>query len=199
MKKIALCILMFAIILGTAGCRQEEKFITADEVTVNTILAKSNGMLQVATVEDFSKEYYELNELKNFIAEEVGAYNKKAGGDKVIIDDVKSSNGKAIMLLTYTGMDQYAAFNEVSAAYFSGGVENVGLNLPETLVNAKDGTLSSTSEILKDAKNRILVMYEPYDIIVEGKIKYYSDNAKMLSNDTIQSAPEGQTIVVFKP
>jgi hypothetical protein len=199
MKKMALCILMLLLIVGTAGCRKEEKFITADEVTVNTILAKSNGVLQVATVEDFNKSYYDLNELKKFIAGEIDAYNKKAGGDKITINDVKLRGGKAIMLLTYTGMDQYAAFNGVSAAYFNGGVENVGMDLPETLVNAKDGSLVSIQGILKDAKYKILIMNEPYNIIVDGKVKYYSDTAKMIDNKTIQGAAEGMTIVVFKP
>lgn len=199
MKKLALCILMLLVILGTAGCRKEEKFITADEVTENTILAKSNGILQVATVEDFSKSYYELSELKKFITGEIDAYNKKAGGEKITIDDVKLRSGKAIMLLNYTGMDQYAAFNEVSAAYFSGGVENVGLDLPETLVTAKDGALASTQEVLKDSKYKILIMNEPYHIVVDGKVKYYSDNAKMVDNSTIEGAAEGMTIVVFKP
>ena len=199
MKKWILCILLLFLLCGMTGCKKEEKFITADEVTTNTILAKTNGVLQVATVEDFDKSYYNLSELKDFIKTQIEAYNKKAGKDKITVDDVKLNDGKAIMLLSYTGMDQYTAFNEVTAAYFNGGVDNIGLDLPATLVSAKDESLASTDEILKNAKYKVLVMYEPFTIQVEGKVKYYSEGATLVDDGTVQSASEGMTIVVFKP
>jgi hypothetical protein len=55
MKKLILCTIMLLFLLGAAGCRKEEVFISTENVTADTILAKSNGVLQVATVEDFDK------------------------------------------------------------------------------------------------------------------------------------------------
>lgn len=199
MKKWILCAIMLLFILGTAGCRKEEKFLTVDDVTTNTILAKANGILQVATVEDFDKPYYQLSELKEFVAKEIDTYNKKAGEDKINLEDVELRSGKAIMLLTYSGMDQYANFNDVTAAYFSGGVTEVPLDLPATLVNEKNGSLVSTQEIIQSDKYKILVMNEPYDIVVDGSIKYYSENATYVDENKLQGAAEGMTIVVFKP
>ncbi|MBP1754393.1 MAG: hypothetical protein H6Q59_791 [Firmicutes bacterium] len=113
MKKWFLCTILLLLVLGTAGCRKEEKFLTADDITTNTLLAKSNGVLQVATVEEFDQTYYKLSELKDFISKEIDTYNKAAGEDKITLDDVQLNGGKAIMLLTYSGMDQYAGFNDV--------------------------------------------------------------------------------------
>lgn len=199
MKKFALCTMLLLLILGTAGCNKEEKFITADEVTTDTILAKANGVLQVATVEDFDKSYYNLGELQDFISQKIDAYNKKIGSEEIKVDDVKLKGGKAVMLLTYTGMDQYASFNNVTAAYFNGGITENPLDLPATLVSVKDGSLASTQEVLQNGKYKILVMTEPYDIIVDGKIKYYSENAVLTEDKTIKGAEDGMTIVVFKP
>jgi ABC-type glycerol-3-phosphate transport system substrate-binding protein len=199
MKKFALCTILLLLLLGTAGCNKEEKMITADEVTTDTILAKANGVLQVATVEDFDKSYYDLGELQDFIAQKIDAYNKEAGSVKIKVDDVSLKSGKAIMILTYSGMDQYASFNDVTAAYFNGGITENTLDMPETLVSEKDGSLASTQEVLQNGKYKILVMTEPYHIIVDGKIKYYSENAVLSEDKTIKGAEDGMTIVVFKP
>jgi ABC-type glycerol-3-phosphate transport system substrate-binding protein len=199
MKKFALCTILLLLLLGTAGCNKEEKMITADEVTTDTILAKANGVLQVATVEDFDKSYYDLGELQDFIAQKIDAYNKEAGSVKIKVDDVSLKSGKAIMILTYSGMDQYASFNDVTAAYFNGGITENPLDMPETLVSEKDGSLASTQEVLQNGKYKILVMTEPYHIIVDGKIKYYSENAVLSEDKTIKGAEDGMTIVVFKP
>ncbi len=199
MKKLFLCTIMLLLILGTAGCRKEDAFITADSVTTNTILAKSNGVLQVATVEEFNKTYYNLNELKDFVSKEIKAYNKQAGEEEISIEDVKLNNGKAVLLLTYSGMDQYASFNDVTAAYFNGGVTEVPLDLPATLVSTKNGTLASTQEIIGNDKLKILVMNEPYEIIVDGTIKYHSESVTYVDDNKVQGAAEGMSIVVFKP
>lgn len=198
MKKQILCAIVLLMMLGAAGCTKEEKFITADDVSVNTMLAKSNGVLQVATIEDFDKSYYKLSELEEFVAQEIDTYNQKAGGDKIKVDDVLQRDNKAIMILTYSGMDQYANFNEVTAAYFTGGVENVAIDLPTTLVNTKNDSLASTQEILQDEKYKILVLNEPYNIIVDGSVKYYSENAVLVDDNTVQGAAEGMTVVVFR-
>jgi hypothetical protein len=190
---------MLLFILGTAGCKKEEVFITADDVTTNTILAKSNGVLQVATVEDFNKSYYNLSELQDFVTKEIEEYNKKAGEKKISIEDIKLNNGKAVMLLTYSGMDQYANFNDVTAAYFNGGVSEVPLDLPTTLVSEKNGSLASTQEIIGNNKLKVLVMNEPYEIIVDGTIKYYSENTTYIDDNKVQGPAEGMSIVVFKP
>lgn len=198
MKKLVLFTTMLLLILGLAGCSKEEKSIDADEVTTNTLLAKSNGELQVATVEDFDKSYYNISELKQFITKEIDTYNQKAGADKIVVNSVEQSGNQAIMLLTYSGMDQYASFNKTTAAYFNGGISKVGLDLPTTLVNSKNGSLASTQEAIQNTKYKVLVLNEPYDVIVEGSIKYYSENAEPVDDNEIKSAADGMTVIVFK-
>jgi hypothetical protein len=153
----------------------------------------------VASVEDFDKEYYDLSDLQNFVDQEVASYNGEAGADKITVNDVEIKDKKAYLLLTYSGMDQYCAFNNETAAYFIGGVENITLELPTTLITAADESLASTQDIIKDSNYRILVLNEPYHIIVEGKVQYYSENASLIDKNEVEGAAEGMTIVVFKP
>ncbi len=199
MKKWILYAILLIFMVGAAACRKEDVIITADNVTTNTILAKSNGVLQVATIEEFDKSYYSLKELESFVANEIAVYNKAAGDEKIRIDGVKLNKGNAVMLLTYSGMEQYANFNKVVAAYFNGGVSEVPMDLPTTLVSEKNGSLVSTQEILQNDKLKVLVLNEPYEIIVDGAIKYYSENATYVDDNKVQGAGEGTTVVVFKP
>lgn len=199
MKKLILCTIMLLFLVSAAGCSRKEIFITADVISENTMLAKVNGELQVATVEDFGKTYYKLSELEEFVKKEINLYNQKAGGENVKIDNVLLRNGKALMLLTFSGMDHYSAFNNVSAAYFNGGIDNNPLIMPENLVSTKDGSLKNTNEVISNSKYKVLVVNEPYNIIVDGTIKYYSDNATYGEKNTLKSAEEGMTIIVFKP
>ncbi len=199
MKKSILLAIILLLVLGTAGCSKEKKMIKAEDVSESTILVKSDGKIQAATVEDFDKDYYKLSELQDYIENEVSAYNTKAGGEKVIIDEILLRDGKAIMVLSYTGMDQYVSFNEVTAAYFNGGIKDITLDLPTTLISRKNEALASTEEIIQNDKYRILVLNEPYHIIVDGEIKYYSENTEVIDKNEVKSAPEGMTIVAFKP
>ena len=198
MKKLLLNALLLLGLLAFTACSSSEKSLNAEDITVNTILAKANGELQVAIVEDFDKPYYNVNELKDFVSKEIDAYNKKAGDGKVKLDEVKQKDNKVIMLMTYSGMDQYTAFNKVAAAYFNSGIENLKLALPATLKNASNETVTGTKEVIQTTGYKVLVLNEPYEIIVEGKVKYISENAKLLENDKVSSAGDQMTVVVFK-
>lgn len=199
MRKLVFCITVLLFIISAVGCRKEEIIITTEEITVNTLLAKANGELQVATVEEFEKPYYNLTELEEFVANEIDVYNQKAGGEKISFEDIKLKDGRAIILLSYTGMDQYTAFNQVTAAYFNGGIEGNPLNIPATLLKAKDGSPENSQGVLSNQKYKVLVMNEPYDIIVDGTIMYYSDNAVLVNKNTLQSAADAMTVIVYKP
>ena len=39
---------------------------------------------------------------------------------------------------------------------------------------------------MKNSKNKVLVVYEPYDIIVEGDVKFYSDNATLIEDNKVK-------------
>ncbi len=198
MKKYFFAAILLLMVLAVTGCSKKEINITAEDITTNTMLVKRNGTLQVAIVEDFTKAYYKLGELEEFVKKEISTYNQTAGTDAVAIKELSMKNGKAVMLLSYSGMALYSAFNKVTAAYYSADTKDVSLELPDQFINAKNGTKVDHSTAFKNGKNRVLVVYEPYDIIVDGKVKYYSGNATM-AEDVVKSSGEGATVVIYEP
>ncbi len=198
MRKYIFATILLLMVLGAAGCSKKEINITAEDITTNTMLVKRNGSLQVAIVEDFTKQYYKLGELEEFVKKEINAYNQTAGDKAVTIEDLSLKSGKAVMLLGYAGMAHYTAFNKVTAAYFSADTKDVTLELPGQFINAKNGTKVDSATAFKNGKNRVLVVYEPYDIILDGKVRYYSGNATM-EKDVVKSSNEGATVVIYEP
>ncbi|NLL00559.1 MAG: hypothetical protein GX271_07845 [Clostridiales bacterium] len=199
MKRVLIGVISILSILMLAGCSKKEIFISTDNVTDNTILVKRDGSLYVAIAEEFDKSYYNLDELNEFITKEVNAYNDKQGSKEVTIEELELKNGKAVMILGYTKMAHYSAFNNVPAAYFSSDTENVALELPSQYLDARKNTQVDKDTAFKSGKNQVLVLYEPYEIIVEGDIRYYSDNATLVDESKLKSDSEEMTVVIYKP
>lgn len=199
MKRVLICLISIIGILLLAGCTKKEIFITTDDITSNTMLVKRDGNLYVAIVEEFDKSYYNLDELNEFVSKEVNAYNNKVGSQEVTIEDLGLKNGKAVMILGYTKMAHYSAFNNMPAAYFSADTENVALELPDKYVDTRKNALVDKDAAMKNGKNQVLVLYEPYEIIVEGDIRFYSDNATFEEESKVKSNSEDMTVVIYKP
>lgn len=199
MKRVLICLISIISILLLAGCTKKEIFITTDDITSDTILVKRDGSLFVAIVEDFDKSYYNLDELNEFVSKEVNAYNNKVGSQEVTIEELGLKNGKAVMILEYTKMAHYSAFNNMPAAYFSTDTENVALELPSQYVDTRKNAVVDKSTAMKNTKNQVLVLYEPYEIIVEGDIRFYSDNATFIEESKVKSNSEDMTVVIYRP
>lgn len=199
MKRALFCIILIMGILMMTGCEKKEYFITTQDITSDTILVKRDGSLYVAIVEDFDKSYYNLDELNEFVSKEVNAYNNKVGSKEVTIEELGLKNGKAVMILRYSKMAHYSAFNNMPAAYFSAGTENVALELPSQYVDTRKNSVVDKDTALKNSKNQVLVLYEPYEIIVEGDIRYYSENATYIEKGKVKSNSEDMTVVIYKP
>lgn len=199
MKRFAFCILLLMLLFTMGGCNDKDLPVTLDDVSNNTMLVKKNGTLQVAFVEAFDKEYYQLSELDEFVKQEVNAYNEKAGAEEIKIDNVLLRDGNAIVILTFSGMAHYSAFNNISAAFFSTSTKDVAIQLPDRYIEAKKQASVSREEAFKSGKNKALVLYEPYDVIVEGSIKYYSENLTLADKNKVEGNEGDITVVIYKP
>lgn len=198
MKKLALSIVILLSLFTITGCQDEELLLLADEVTSNTILMKQDGSLQVALVESFDKTYYSLSELEEFVMDEINKYNKGVGNDVITMIDRQQKNGKAIVILNYAGMQHFATFNDVIAAYFNTNQATEAFPLPDSFVTAKDRKPASLNKVL-DNKYKVLVIQGAYDILVEGNVKYFTDNVTLISDNKVQSLDGKMSAIVYKP
>lgn len=197
MKKWRLFALLIMCICLLAGCKKAYTTLSGN-VETNTILVKEDGKVQTAIVEDFDKEYYDQDTLKAFIEATVSDFNTLTGENTVKVGSLKINDEVAKVLFTYKDMDTYASFNDVEAKFMT--VEEADANnlLPETFYDVKGTEEVSKSKILEKGKYKVIVLNEEYDVVVDGKIKYYS-GAVPINSKTVQTTGKETSIIVFKP
>ncbi len=199
MKKFLLyTILAFSLALS-AGCKNKDSIITVDDVENNTVLVKNDGTVQAATVEIFDKNYYNMDELENFINKQITKYNQANGQDSIVIEALTLKDGNVVMVLNYSALEHYTAFNEVEAAFTTtADAKNSGMDLPDVYVSASDGAFTSPDVALNNDKYNILVLHEKTDVIVDGSIKYFT-NGTLLSKSKLQTSSDDPSVIVYKP
>ncbi len=199
MQKFLLYTVLAFCLIFTAGCKNKERIISVDEVKNNTILVKNDGTVQSATVETFDKEYYNLDELKTFITDQIGKYNQTNGQDAIVFGSLDLKDGNAVLILNYSNLEHYKTFNKVDATLTTTvDAKSSNLELPDVYVSASDGAYASPDVALKNDKYKILIVNEKTDVIVDGTVKYFT-NAALLSKSNLQTNSEEKSVIVYKP
>lgn len=198
MKKIKLCAILFMCIIVLAGCNKSAASLNANEIKVNTLLIRNDGIVQSAIVEDFDKDYYSKTELSDFIDDQITDYNTTVGEDAVEKDSFEVKDGTAKVVFTYGTMKDYEDFNEVEAYYLTSEEAKTNKLVPDTLTDTKEGKSVSKEEALDNEDYKVIIVTEELDVVIEGKVLYYS-NGILLNNTTVQSQKDGYTVIVYKP
>jgi hypothetical protein len=175
MKKLKLFTLFLAFLFVLTGCKNADTSLIAGKIKTNTILIKDNGQVQAAIVDNFDKDYYDKEELKNYIDTEIKVYNDLAGENTVKLNSFKIKYKVVNLILSYKNMEQYAKFNGVDAQLMTvEEAESKGL-LPFTFINANNNETVYKKKILEKGKYKVIILNEKYDVKVVGNIKYYSN------------------------
>ncbi len=199
MKKFLFYTVLALGFILTAGCKNKDRVITVDDVENNTVLVKNDGTVQTATVEVFDKNYYNLDELKNFITQQITKYNQDNGQGSIVMDSLNLKDGNAVLVLNYANLDHYTAFNKVEAAFTTTTeAKSSGMDLPDVFVSASDGAYASPDVALKNEKYRVLVLHEQTDVIVDGSVKYFT-NGKLMSKSKLQTGSGDACVIIYKP
>lgn len=182
--------LLAGLILGTillTGCGS-----SFDSVTGNTMTIGKDGTISDVSVEDFSEGNYDMADLEAFVNAEIADYNSEAGEDSIVLDAIDTENKLVKLQLTYSGMDDYNAFNNTE--YQLEGFEDVKLSGEFTSV--ADGTKVSVGD-MTDSGMKVLKVEDAMNIICKGKVLYYNDNVTE-DNGTYIASGDGEAIIVFK-
>lgn len=199
MKKITLCVLLAFCFILLAGCNKKNKDINIEDVKTNTLSVKNDGSVQAAFVEAFDQEYYNLTELNDYISQEISKYNSEIGMDAVTLGSLEQRDGNVVLLLNYTNLDHYSKLNQIETVMMDiTNIENSGIVLPDIFYSAKDNEAVTKETVLDNDKFKVLMVNEAINVIVDGKIKYFS-NGQLLDSSELQTAAEEQTIIIYKP
>lgn len=184
MKKfisISLVILVLAGLLTGCG-----KSLEADR---DTVYVQKKGTVVSAAIADFDKDYYDDEELKNYIDERVAEYQEEHGKGSVSIDEFSVEDGVARLFIKYDSCEEYQNFNEVTL--FSGTIPQAlaeGYNFEEEFTEIENGEAAGSADrdAIADLDAKVIILSEKVDVKVDGTIQYVSSRyTTMKAKDTV--------------
>lgn len=183
---LALCMLTLSGILSACG----SSFKAAEDAVYVT----KDGSVIGASIEDFNEDYYDEEELKDYITESVEDYVSKNGDDSVTLDSFEvEENGEdgrqAALYLKYDSYIDYAQFNGVTM--YAGTVaeaREAGYDFDGKFKKAEEGQIqgdATAEDILADEDANVVFLGQEISFQVDGKILFVSDgNVELTGKNT---------------
>jgi len=208
--RILLAVLLCMTLL--AGCTGKK--VDLSNETVSTIGVNGDGSVEEVVIEPFDKAYYSLAELTAYVNKQVDAFNqanpqeqpenKKADDPEitaVTVQYVESDEDAktATMALGYLNMDIYDAFNETDFRFLSmeEAASDKSISDMNGLVEVKTGEEKTFSDVSEHKQLHLIYTDSSVRIQTGGKIMYYSKDASLTDDHTVQTA-DGPSVILFK-
>ncbi len=164
MKKKQIVGLLLATTMCLAGC-------SSAAIETDTLSLLGNGTATYTIISDFSKDYYDLEELKTMAQDEVTAY-----GNGVQITDAVVEEGVLKFQYTFDSLSHYAGFMGTSCYQATvGQALKAGYKSDTKLTSAKDGSTVSMKEA-SIQECQLLVWNESVAVRCDDNVLYYSSN-----------------------
>lgn len=196
-KKVRGVLALLCLSTMMVACKSSPSLLTKD-VTSSAILLLKDGSVQSAIVEDFDKDYYSKDELKSFISGKISEYNALQEGEVVKLEKLAEDSNVVTAKMSYSSVADYEKFNDVEFEVLSASEARTDKRIPDEVKNVSDGSATAKAEALDNDKYKVLITETTgFDIIVDGKVKYYS-NGVLVNDSTVQNGTSGTTIIVYE-
>ena len=170
--------------------------LDAEDITVNTLVVNDEGTIQSAIVETFDKDYYDVEELEEFVKDDLDSFNEK-NDTKISFVEAKVKKDKVVIVFDYKSIEEYSAYNEVKAYVLDADEADKDERVPSDLnVYDEDGVVPK-DRVYENEKLITVVVDADTELVVNGKIKYYSGCEVTAENKVVAKAGE-RAVVVFK-
>lgn len=167
-------------------------------ITTNTLEVTETGHLITYIVEDFDKDYYDINELKSMVDEEIAKYNQtkanlvsEAGQVPITVDKVimaEDGSKKAVVALNIANADVYTDYMGVEA--FFGTVAQAtekGYVLDGMLKAVKNDEPFIGETVKKSQDKMILIIKDAVTVRTYDKVQYLSRNASITAEGFVNA------------
>lgn len=205
-------VLMIALlcISVVAGCSMKKADLS--KVTESTVGINADGSVDEVVIESFDREYYSLEELQDFVNEEVTAFNEANPREQpenqkddpesavITVQSIEEdTDGKMVrMALSYLNTDIYNAFNGTELQFMPAEEAASEDSIAGAkLISVKTGESAAFADLAGLEKLYVICTSEPLQIRTSGKIVYYSEASSLIDDHTVSTA-EGQSVIVFK-
>jgi hypothetical protein len=195
-------IMIFCIGL-LSGCSNKKT-----DVDTSTVFIEKKGKVISVDVEHLDKDYYDIDELKDYITEHVEDYTE-TNGDTVKETSFDVKDGIAKLTMEYDSYEDYAGFNGVEL--YCGtvvGAQADGYDFDMEFYRVEDSQkqeIVEKSDILAEDDNKIVIIKANVDVMVPGTVLYVSaPDTDIRSEDVVSIVGEGAneeaqlTYIIYK-
>ncbi len=165
-----LCALCLAALFS--GCANG-----ADAAEGNMLAIRKDGRVVESIKDVFDREYYEEEDFKTFVLQEIAAYNRTKEKDSIQVDKLALKENDVTMQLTYKTCEDYQNFTAYTL--FCGTIAeayDAGYDLDVTLKSTGDASAIGRKELLEMGERHIVITESVLDIKTPESILYTSDN-----------------------
>ena len=185
---LLMIILAVAVVLMILAVLNSKGFFYK-RAEVSTLIVKSDGSIiseEISKTDGLSKG---KDDIKKYVEDSVAAFNKEAGSEKVKVEavDFNEKEGEAYVRTVYTDSDAFSGYTQYD--YFSGTVaqaQTKGYDFGTTFYPVENGIAGTpvTRDGLTDASIlKVVIINDPTNIRINGKIKYLStENTRLVSD-----------------
>lgn len=194
-KKHWVLAVMLVCMMGLAGCESDQA-----EFTKSGIEVSEDNTISAFIIENFTADYYQMEELKQFVAEDVANYNTELGSAAVTVGEASMENGTIRLNLAFQNFDAYNGYmpEEVFIGDLQGAYDR-GYNFDRTLNTAgKDGQTIARAELMNMGNSKVVVVTGDLCVRCPSKILYYSTGMTLLDSQTVSADAEGNYFVIYK-
>ncbi len=222
-KIIMSLVLVLSVMLSLAGCGAKNKEI-AFTPDLSAVYVCDDGNLLCATVEDFSESYYDIDELKTFVEEQVAEYNEskigiaeayeqdesETGSEAVelpvVIKDCYALGSNAVLILSCKNYNDYYEinnlyeYNNVLTSVETTTVKDMKTNGDSIDVGLYriDGSYIATDKVMKKNKYHVVKVTGTGTVYVQGIIKYTTDNVEVNDERTAATISDADAYIIYK-
>jgi hypothetical protein len=190
-KRRGLAVLCSVVLVGCTGCGQS----VPENIESSAIAISDKGQVTAYLVDDFDRDYYDLQELSDMAASEVADFNASGAAEDASVEVGQAESlGEDRVRLTYqfTDWEAYSSFNEESLFYGTvAEAEERGLLSGIELESVKDGSALTEEQIKEKGSKMLIVTDASVDIYCPAKVSYVSEGVS-LNEDGSVAASETQ-------
>lgn len=184
LKSIGRFIIIGATVALLTGCGG----FNPEKADASSVSISKEGKITSVTIDSFSEDYYDIEELEEMANSEISSFNTEYGEDSAVLSSIKKEDDSIRMIMEFESASDYSHFNQ--KAMFYGTVAEAisrGYELPSDLVDAEGNSV--TSETLSGLSDEhIIIMAEKMNVITPYKIKYMTSGVTLEdSNEAILS------------
>ena len=195
-KAIAKIAAMMGAVLMLTGC---EDGYSEPGNDLGSFSLSSDGSVEAALLDDFSKNYYNESELMEYVNKELAAYNASKGAECISVTGSERIGNNICVYLHFASVKDYDSYMPYSL--FTGTVQEAydnGYDLDCALAYTQQPEhVIGKNDLMNMADKKIMIFTGHGRIRMPSAVKFYTQSMKQTDAKTVEASEDGTYIIIY--